>query len=160
MSELAKIDWDKEAPVMYHSAFEGKGFSREFRDAYFRIDGSERPDAWPHDNIRVDNKTSVQVVMEIGVEQCGRGLTVAVVPRRALPALRILDTDGCEYPDLDPDRFVVHYIVQHLKTDTSISSQKVADLLAEAKTLHLRIISRAHLSPGATTSNRYACLSL
>jgi len=157
--DLSNIDWVNYAPVMYHSAFENTGFSKDFRKLYEELAG-EKVEAWPHDHIRVDNKTAVDVVHRIGIEKCGKGLTIALVPRLALPSLRILDTDGCEYPDLDPNRYIVYYLQQHFKNgNEEVTKVKFNTLVAESRKLHLKIISRAHLSPGASTSNRYSCLS-
>ena len=149
--QLHTIDWSNEAPVIYHSAFDHRGFSKAFRDKYKELSGDPQPpEAWPHDYIRVDNKISMQVIQEIGVERCGRGLTVAAVPRRALGSLKVLDTDGAEYPELDPDRFVVHHIEEMFKSGRqNLTPKEFAALLHESKTLRLRIISRAHLSPGS-----------
>lgn len=148
--------------MIYHSAFDNRGFSKAFRDRYKILSGDPKPpEAWPQDCVRIDNRTSMKVIEDIGVENCGKGLTVAVIPRRALCALKILDTDGAEYPDLDPDRFVVHHIQQlFVSGRDSVTQRDLTGLIMESKTLHLRIISRAHLSPEATTANRYACLSV
>ena len=157
---MNKIDWANNAPVLYHSSFDSYGFSKRFRDRYWELTGEERPTAWPHDRVRVDNRHALQVVDDIGIENCGKGLTVAVIARRALPALKILDTDGCEYPHLDPDRFVVHYISEAFKEGSDcLRPVDFSKLVAESKMLHVRIISRGHMSPGASTSNRYSCLS-
>lgn len=159
-SDTDNINWSDEAPILYHSAFENSGFSRQFRDRYWELAGGDKPTSWPHDHVRIDNRTSIQVVQDIGIEACGKGLTIAIIPRRALPALRILDTDGCEYPHLDPDTFVVHYVQQHFKQGHgSIGKAAVTALVAESKMLHIKIISRGKVSPAASTSNRYSCLS-
>lgn len=144
--------------VMYHSAVDSRGFSPQFCAKYAELSGGVRPEPWAQDEIRIDNSTSMRVVEEIGVENCGRGLTVALVSRRHLPALRLMDCDGCEYPDLDPHRFVMHYVRKHLETQPSITRQEFEKLVEESRQLRLRIISRASLSP-VNTSNRYSCLS-
>lgn len=168
MQEMDNIDWANDAPILYHSAFDNCGFSKRFRDRYWELTGGHKPGPWPHDSVRIDNRTSLQVVQEIGIDNCGEGLTVATVPRKALPALRILDTDGCEYPHLDSSAFVVHYIQQHFRQGaTSLDRSDFAALVAESKMLHIRIIPRRRVSPSATTSvsdvpvttNRFQCLA-
>lgn len=157
---MKDIDWSKNAPVLYHSSFNNRGFSKRFRDRYRELTGEQHATAWPHDSVRIDNQAALKVVEDIGIEHCGKGLTVAIIERRALPALRILDTDGCEYPHLDPDRFVVHYILQAFRDgQESVDKEQVAQLVSESKMLRVQIVSRGHMSPGASTSNRYSCLS-
>ena len=158
---LHTIDWDKEAPVIYHSAFDHRGFSKAFRDKYKALSGDPQPpEAWPHEHIRVDNRISMNVIQEIGVENCGKGLTVAVVPRKAIGALRIMDMEGVEYPELDPDRYIVFHLQELYKSGKeTVTHSEFSNIVMESKALRLRIISRAHLSPGASTSNRYSCLT-
>lgn len=154
------IDWDNEAPVMYHSSFDSDGFSKLFRHRYKLLSGEKHlPDPWLHDHVRIDNRLAVQVVKDIGIDKCGKNLTIAVIPRRALPALEILEADGAEYPDLNTNKYIVHYLQEYLANGhVTIPKKLFDDLITETKSLHLRIISRTNLSPMAEVSNRYSCL--
>lgn len=151
-------DPDPDVFVIYHSAVGSRGFSPQFCRRYAELSGEAAPGAWAGDSIRIDNATSMRVVEELGADNCGRGLTVARISRRQLPALRLLEADGCEYPDLDPARFLVHYIDEHYAQHEDLSREAFERLRAEARNLHLRVVSRAALSP-VSTANRFSCLS-
>lgn len=148
-----------DVPVIYHSAVGSRGFSRQFCRRYAELSGHEPPDPWAQDSVRVDNPLALRVVEELGADNCGRGLTVAMISRRQLPALRLLDADGCEYPELDPNRFLTHYVARHFEQQGSLSREAFEALLLESRGLRLHIVSRAELSP-VQTANRYSCLSV
>ena len=148
---------EDEVTVIYHSAVNSRGFSEDFCKRYQELTGI-RPEPWSETTVRIDNAVSMRVIDELGADSCGRGLTVGVISRRQLPALRILDTEGCEYPDLDSHRFITHHVEKHLATAPSISREVYQALVAESRQLHLRVVSRANLSP-VSTSNRFRCLS-
>ena len=155
---MSDEDLSEFANIVYHSAFNSHGFSPQFCQRYAELSGGTRPDAWARDEIRIDNVITLKVIEELGPDECGRGLTVAKIRKRYLPALQMLDTDGCEYPELNADKFVVHYTAQHLAEHGSLSVQDFDKLRGESRQLHLKIISRATLSP-VSTQNRYSCLS-
>jgi len=125
------------ALVLYSTRYGNVRLSEAFHRRFTELSGRELPhNGWVDGSVKVDNPVTARVVQELGPENCGSGIGIALVPRRAMHSVVLEEYDGLETVRLDTNKF----IVEELKRRPTLSRAAFDELSAQAAKLRVQVV--------------------